>query len=104
MKKRRRWYLARKGRVTSIATKELKLVIFYGHINLNLEVCISNSHVYGTVTLAVIVTVNSGASPLQDNHLALVVRRNQYTTHMYVEHILPSLKTVQRSEVLLKYY
>jgi hypothetical protein len=47
-----------------------------GQIELNLEVCISNSHVYGTVTLAVTVTVNSGASYLHGNHLALAVRRN----------------------------
>jgi hypothetical protein len=50
---------------------------FSGQIDLNLEVCISNSQVYGTMTLAVIVTVNSGAPHLHDNHLALVVRRNQ---------------------------
>ena len=52
----------------------------YGQIDLNLKVCISNFHVYGTVTLAVTVTVNSGASHLQGNHLALVVRRNQRPT------------------------
>jgi hypothetical protein len=39
----------------------------YGQIDLNLEVCISNSHVYGTVTLTVTVTVN--ASHLHGNHL-----------------------------------
>jgi hypothetical protein len=41
-------------------------VPFYGQIDLNLEVCISNFHVYGTVTLAVTVTINNGAS----HHLA----------------------------------
>jgi hypothetical protein len=50
---------------------------FNGHIDLNLEVCTSNSHVYGTMTLAVTVTVSSGASHLQDNYLVLIVRRNQ---------------------------
>jgi hypothetical protein len=49
----------------------------YGQIDLNLEVCRSNSHVHGIVTLAVIVAINSGTSHLHDNHLALVVRRNQ---------------------------
>jgi hypothetical protein len=52
-------------------------VAFYGQIDLNIEVCISNSHVYGTVTLAVNVTVSIGASHLQGNRLPLVVRRNQ---------------------------
>jgi tripartite-type tricarboxylate transporter receptor subunit TctC len=32
---------------------------------------------YGTVTLAVTVTVSNGASHLQDNYLVLAVRRNQ---------------------------
>jgi hypothetical protein len=45
-------------------------------IALNLDVCISNSHVYGTVTIAVTVTVINGASHLHDNHLAMVVGRN----------------------------
>jgi hypothetical protein len=36
---------------------------FFGQIDLNLEVCISNFHVYRTVTIAV--TVHSGASHLQ---------------------------------------
>jgi hypothetical protein len=37
----------------------------------NLEVCISNSHVYGTVTPAVIVTVSNNASYVLDNRLVL---------------------------------
>jgi hypothetical protein len=49
----------------------------YGQIALNLEVCISNSHAYGTVTLAVIVTVSNGASHLKDNYHVLASRRNQ---------------------------
>jgi hypothetical protein len=53
---------------------------FSGQIDLNLEVCISNFHVYETVTLAVNVTVNSCASRLQGNHLAAAVRRNQRPT------------------------
>jgi hypothetical protein len=36
-----------------------------------------NSHVYGTVTLAVNFTINTGASHLHDNHLVHAVRRNQ---------------------------
>jgi hypothetical protein len=54
--------------------------LLYGQIDSNLEVCISNFHVYGTVTLAVNVTVNSGASHLQGNHLASAVRRSQRPT------------------------
>jgi hypothetical protein len=49
----------------------------YGHIILNLEVCISISPVYGKVTPAVIVTVSNKASYLHDNHLVLAIRRNQ---------------------------
>jgi hypothetical protein len=56
------------------------ILLLYGQINSNLEVCIFNFHVYGTVTLAVTVTVNSGASHLQGNHLAPAVRRNQRPT------------------------
>jgi hypothetical protein len=52
----------------------------YFIIDLNLEVCISSFHVYGTVTLAVIIAVNNGASHLQGNHLAAAVRRNQRPT------------------------
>jgi hypothetical protein len=52
-------------------------VLQYGQIDLNIEVCTSNSPMYGTVTLAVNVAVSNGASHLQGNHLALVVRRNQ---------------------------
>jgi hypothetical protein len=51
--------------------------ILWSQIDLNLEVRISNSHVYGTVTLAVTFTVSNGASHLKDNHLARVDRRNQ---------------------------
>jgi hypothetical protein len=48
-----------------------------GHIIFNLEVCTSNPHVYGTVTLAVTFTVSNGASHLHDNNLVHAVRRNQ---------------------------
>jgi hypothetical protein len=51
--------------------------ILYGQIDLHLEVCEPNSHVYGTMTLAVIVTVSNGASYLHNNYLVLAVRRNQ---------------------------
>jgi hypothetical protein len=55
----------------------LRMRYIYGKIDLNIEVCRSNSHVYGTVTLAANVAVYSGASHLQNKHLAMVVRRNQ---------------------------
>jgi hypothetical protein len=42
------------GTGTSTVAFELHI---YGNIDFNLEVCISNFHVYGTVRLAVIVTV-----------------------------------------------
>jgi hypothetical protein len=60
---------------------------FYGRIGLNLEVCISNSHVYKTVILAVNVTVTSGASYLHDNHLGLIVRRNQRPNDFPIGHL-----------------
>jgi hypothetical protein len=47
-----------------------------GHIDINIEDCISNYHVYGTLTLVVTFTFSNGASHLQDNYLVLVVRRN----------------------------
>jgi uncharacterized protein YlzI (FlbEa/FlbD family) len=46
-------------------------------IVLNLEVCISNSHVCGTMTPAVTLTVSNGASYLHDNQVVPVVGRNQ---------------------------
>jgi hypothetical protein len=49
----------------------------FGQIVLSLEVCKSNSNVYGTVTMAVIIIDSNGASHLQDNNLVLAVRRNQ---------------------------
>jgi hypothetical protein len=66
--------------ISSIGFLYFKCDIFNGQIDSNLEVCISNFHVYGTVTLAVTVTVNSGASHLHGNHLASAVRRNQRPT------------------------
>jgi hypothetical protein len=41
--------------------------LFYGQIVLNLEACMSSSHVYGTVAHEVIVTVDNSATCLKDN-------------------------------------
>jgi hypothetical protein len=51
-------------------------VIHVGLIDLNLEACKPNSHMYGTVTPAANVTVSNGPSRLRDNHLVLTMGRN----------------------------
>jgi hypothetical protein len=53
------------------------LTLFFGQIDLNLEVCISNFNVYGTVTLAVTVTVKRRRVARAWQPPRLAVRRNQ---------------------------
>jgi hypothetical protein len=48
-----------------------------GRTLLNLEVCISIFHVYGTTTPAVSVTASNNASCIHDNLLVLGIGRNQ---------------------------